>query len=80
MLAAVAVVAGIWVARRSPPSKVSVSSKRDRRRLLAEFEDLENAHTNGDIGPKTYERAHRELIDELAAVLATSEGPKTNRG
>jgi hypothetical protein len=77
-LAAMGVVAGIWVARR--PRLPRVSSKRDRRRLLAEFEELEHAHAQGDIGPKTYERAHRELIDELAALLAASDTARSDRG
>ncbi len=75
-LAALGVVAGIWVARR--PRQPKVSTKRDRRRLLAEFEELEHARSHGDIGPKTYERAHRELIDELAALLAAADTARTD--
>ena len=51
----------------------SGASKKPRRReralLLAELEDLERAHATGEIGPKTYERARRELIDALARTL-----------
>jgi hypothetical protein len=72
-LAAIGILAGVYVARRPRPPKVS--GKRDRTRLLQEFEELEKAHAQGDIGPKTYERARRELIDELAAVLATATHP-----
>lgn len=43
---------------------------KERARLLAELEDLERARRDGDIGPRTYENARRELIDALARVLA----------
>jgi hypothetical protein len=38
--------------------------------VLEEIQDLEIARRKGDVGPKTYERAHRELIDALALQLA----------
>jgi hypothetical protein len=40
-----------------------------RAQLLAELEDLERARTAGDVGPKTYERARRDLIDAIARTL-----------
>jgi hypothetical protein len=43
--------------------------RRERALLLVELEDLERAHAEGEIGPKTYERARRELIDALARTL-----------
>lgn len=43
--------------------------KKERERLLADLESLERAHAAGDIGPKTYERARRELVDEIARTL-----------
>ena len=43
--------------------------KLERLELLNELEELEKAHLAGDVGPKTYERARRELIDALARTL-----------
>lgn len=43
--------------------------KKERERLLADLEALERAHASGDVGPKTYERARRELVDEIARTL-----------
>ncbi|HEY2368150.1 MAG TPA: hypothetical protein VGH87_17245 [Polyangiaceae bacterium] len=75
-LAAAGIVAGIWVTTQSRflarKRNTKAGVKRDRERILQEVEDLERAHVRGDIGPKTYERARRELVDELAAVLAAA--------
>lgn len=43
--------------------------QKERERLLADLEALERAHASGDVGPKTYERARRELVDEIARTL-----------
>jgi hypothetical protein len=40
-----------------------------RGAILEELAELERARTAGDVGPKTYERARRELIDALARTL-----------
>jgi hypothetical protein len=40
--------------------------KKERGRLLDDLEALERTHAAGDVGPKTYERARRDLIDEIA--------------
>jgi hypothetical protein len=69
-LAAMGIVAGIWVTTQTRKRSNKAGVKRDRERILQEVEDLEHAHARGDIGPKTYERARRELVDELASVLA----------
>ncbi len=74
-LAMFAIASGIYVAtqqRRSRKPNKS-SSKRDRDRVLDEIDGLEVARERGDVGPKTYERARRELVDELSALLATSK-------
>lgn len=71
-LAAAGIVAGIWVTTQTRKRNTKAGVKRDRDRILQEVEDLERAHARGDIGPKTYERARRELVDELASVLAAS--------
>ena len=41
-----------------------------RQSVLEELALLEKAHTSGDVGPKTYERVRRELIDALALTLS----------
>jgi hypothetical protein len=37
--------------------------------LLDELGDLEKARIAGQVGPKTYERTRRELVDALAYTL-----------
>ena len=37
--------------------------------LVAELADLEQARKDGDVGPRMYERARRELIDAIASTL-----------
>ena len=70
-LAAAFVASGIWLAvQRRARARPSI--KRDRARILDEVADLERAHARGDVGPKTYERATRELVDELASLLAAA--------
>jgi hypothetical protein len=44
-----------------------------RASLLAELAELERARESGDVGPKTYERARRELMYDLARTLRKSE-------
>jgi hypothetical protein len=48
--------------------------KSARARLLAELLELEEARQAGDVGPKTYERARRELVDAIARTLEAAEG------
>lgn len=42
---------------------------RARRELLDELTDLERSRLVGDVGPKTYERARRVLLERLAGLL-----------
>lgn len=73
ILAALAVAAGIYVAtQKNERSGAKSAIKRDRARILEELDQLELAHEAGDVGPKTYERARRELVDELAGLLAST--------
>ena len=59
-------------------------TKREREQLFASLESLEQGHRDGTIGPKTYERARRELIDDIARTFGaeapyaptTAAGPK----
>jgi hypothetical protein len=73
VLAALGVALGIYLAvagrTRSGAKKAGLNV---REALLEEIADLERAHMSGDVGPKTYERARRELVDTLARTLAPS--------
>jgi hypothetical protein len=70
-LAACGVAAGLLFASgrrqraRTGPEATSV-----RTAVLEELAELERGRVSGEIGPKTYERARRELIDTLARTLA----------
>jgi hypothetical protein len=66
------VLAGIGLAltQRRPWKGKKELDKLERGQLLEELEELEAAHRTGEIGPKTYERARRELIDLLARTLS----------
>lgn len=67
MLALSGLVMGIVLgSRRAPPR----DTKRERQQLLAALEGLELAHREGTVGPKTYERARRELVDDIARTFA----------
>jgi hypothetical protein len=48
----------------------------ERERLLAEIEDLEREHLAGNVGPKTYEKARRELLDALARTFVDETAPR----
>jgi hypothetical protein len=47
-------------------------AKSARKQLLAELEELERARASGEVGPKTYDRARREIIDAIARTLHKS--------
>jgi hypothetical protein len=71
VLAGLGVLAGVGFAFSSRKTGDAPSeAKEQRARLLAELEELERAHAAGDVGPKTYERARRDLIDAIARTLA----------
>lgn len=67
LLAFGAVVVGLVLGTRKP---IARDPKAERERLLLDLEELEKGHASGDIGPKTYERARRELMDDLARTFA----------
>jgi hypothetical protein len=48
----------------------NVDARTMRKSVLDELALLERAHAAGDVGPKTYERVRRELIDALALTLS----------
>ena len=67
LLALSGLVVGVVLgARKAPPR----DTKRERQQLLTALEGLEMGHRDGTLGPKTYERARRELIDDLARTFA----------
>ncbi len=71
-IAGVGVLAGLAFAfgrAGAGPGASKKPRRRERALLLVELEDLERAHAAGEIGPKTYERARREIIDALARTL-----------
>jgi hypothetical protein len=74
LLAVVAIATGLVIAfrRSGEGNERSAPSKRDRKAILEELADLERGRATGDVGPKTYERAYRTLIDALARTLAES--------
>jgi hypothetical protein len=73
LLAGLGVLAGVGFAFLSRKAVANPSAAKElRARLLADIDELERAHAAGDIGPKTYERARREIIDMIARSLALS--------
>jgi len=75
VLAAIAIIAGIYLALRTKGILVAPKAiiRRDRERIFDELDELEEAHARNEVGPKTYERAKRELIDELASILRSAK-------
>lgn len=69
-IAALGVLAGLGLAFGSNGAQAGPAAKTERARLLAELEELERAHQSGELGPKTYERARREIVDRIALTLA----------
>jgi hypothetical protein len=66
-------------AKKPAPS----NRKSERERLLAEIEELERAHAEKQIGPKTYEAGRRTLLDALARTFVddtSAAKPKAKSG
>jgi hypothetical protein len=76
LLAASGMVIGVVLGAKKPSRK---ERKADRTRLLAELEALERARQAGDVGPKTYESARRELLDALARTFSQDEPAKPSK-
>jgi hypothetical protein len=74
VLSACGIVVGLWLSlsRRSQRVPSTSGTKAARNVLLEELAELEQARAAGDVGPKTYDRARRDLIDALARSLAPS--------
>ncbi|MDB4943776.1 MAG: hypothetical protein JWP97_3310 [Labilithrix sp.] len=73
LLAFSGLVAGLVLGSRRAQAR---DTKREREQLLAQLEALELAHRDGSVGPKTYERGRRELLDEIARTFA-EDAPAT---
>jgi hypothetical protein len=52
-----------------PPARSQVAASVDRDKLLAALVDLERDHTTGHVGPETYRRTRKRLLDMLARTL-----------
>jgi hypothetical protein len=63
----------VFGTRRSEDTSRDV--KGERSRALAELEDLERARQAGDVGPQTYEKERRRILDAIARTFA-SEAPR----
>ncbi len=78
-LALVGIALGFVYSRRgkNAPEREKSGRGQERSRVLAELEELERARHAGEIGPRTYDNARRELIDALARTLAGEAAAKT---
>jgi len=73
LLAALGVATGIaLIARARGRRDASLSTVASQEALLAELGSLEDARAAGEVGPRTYERARREIIDSIALTIANS--------
>jgi hypothetical protein len=59
----------VFSARKGQLPRVVGGPKAARNALLEELAELERARVAGDVGPRSYERARRELLDALARTL-----------
>jgi hypothetical protein len=79
LLAGLGVLAGLGYAFSSRTKGPTAPGNTDlRARLLEEIEELERLRASGDLGPNTYERARRELIDAIARTMAGGSKPKSS--
>lgn len=70
LLAACGVAVGLTLAITGRGrSSVTRDAKASRASILEDIAELERARQAGEVGPKTYEKARRELIDALARTL-----------
>jgi hypothetical protein len=78
LLSAGGLVVGLVLGTKKPGRR---DRARERARLLESLKDLERAVAAGDVGPKTYERARRELLDAIARTFADDmiPDPKPSR-
>jgi hypothetical protein len=73
VITATGVGIGLLLAAQRPTKKNERKPDRSARaKVLEELAELERGRASGEIGPKTYERAYRDLIDALARTLVKS--------
>lgn len=73
VLAGLGVATGLLlVARKRGTADPSRRILESQQSLLAELGALEDARAAGEVGPRTYEKARRELLDSLALTLVKS--------
>ncbi len=70
LVATCAVAMGLVLGTRKPTRR-SGDLDAERKRLLEALAALDEALREGSVGPKTYERGRRELLDELARTFVT---------
>jgi hypothetical protein len=74
-LSTCAVLVGLVLASaRRRRSSDSSGANASRKGILEELVGLERARAAGDVGPRTYERARRELVVALARTFRTATG------
>jgi hypothetical protein len=73
LLAAGGLILGLVLGSQKPTRR---DPKAERARILTDLEELERAHLAGDVGPKTYEKARRELLDALTRTFADEPASK----
>ncbi len=69
-LAALGVTVGLGIALSGRRWRRSGDPERDKTLLLDDLLSLEHARIADEVGPRTYERARRELVDALATALS----------
>lgn len=62
------------------PADTRADSLRARAALLERLEALERARRAGEIGPKTYDRARRSLLESLAQVVGSGDASGSDPG
>jgi hypothetical protein len=69
-VAALGIAAGLYFALRGRGAASGRDSGPGSQAILDELLALERARAEGEVGPRTYEKARRELLDALAMALA----------
>lgn len=77
-LAGLALAGGVWTALQQSKKgsethrELERDAVRARERLVEELSALEKAKESGEVGPQTYERVRKMLVDALARLLPAS--------